>query len=80
MLMQMPSRFVPHETAPSSPTRSRQDQHRSTFPWRFPPVALWLSRCRERAALAALDARLLRDIEITRTQVKRETGKIFWQR
>lgn len=42
-------------------------------------VGLWLSRARERRALAQLDDRALADIGLSRTAAARETAKPFWQ-
>lgn len=43
-------------------------------------VRLWHERARQRAHLAALDARMLRDIGITPSEVARECEKPFWRR
>jgi uncharacterized protein YjiS (DUF1127 family) len=42
-------------------------------------LAVWRKRCRQRAALAALDDWLLRDIGLTRADIIRECAKPFWQ-
>lgn len=42
-------------------------------------VRLWRARCRQRAQLARLDARLLRDIGVTPADAEREINKPFWQ-
>ena len=42
-------------------------------------VSLWYQRARQRNALAELDDRLLRDVNITRSQVRAEIEKPFWQ-
>jgi uncharacterized protein YjiS (DUF1127 family) len=49
-------------------------------PWRR--VSLWLSRRRERIALAGLiaDDRLLSDIGLSRAEALREADKPFWVR
>ena len=39
----------------------------------------WQQRSRERAALARLDDRMLRDIGVTRGDVWRELNKPFWR-
>jgi uncharacterized protein YjiS (DUF1127 family) len=39
----------------------------------------WRTRARERAELAALDDRVLRDIGLTRSDVYREYRKPFWR-
>lgn len=44
----------------------------------IPPLALWLSRRRERRALAQLDPHLLRDIALTPAQQARESRKWPW--
>ena len=41
-------------------------------------VGLWLTRRRERLALAELDERLLRDIGIDRVTAMREAERPFW--
>ena len=40
----------------------------------------WRQRSRERAQLAALDDRMLRDIGVTRCDVWREINKPFWRK
>lgn len=40
----------------------------------------WRARIRQRADLAELDDRLLRDVGLTRHDVLRETGKPPWRR
>jgi len=42
-------------------------------------VRLWHERARQRSHLAALDARMLRDIGITRSEAARECEKPFWR-
>ena len=42
------------------------------------PVSLWLTRRRERLALAELDDRLLRDIGVDRLTALQEAGRPFW--
>jgi uncharacterized protein YjiS (DUF1127 family) len=42
-------------------------------------VRLWHERARQRSHLAALDARMLRDIGITRSEAAREYEKPFWR-
>jgi uncharacterized protein YjiS (DUF1127 family) len=42
-------------------------------------LLLWQGRARQRAHLAALDDRLLRDIGLTRADVERELLKPFWR-
>lgn len=39
----------------------------------------WRRRSRSRAALAALDDRMLRDIGVTRCDARREIDKPFWR-
>jgi len=59
---------------------------RSTLPgvhplgWALGTLLTWQQRTRERAALAALDDRLLEDIGLTRAQARAEADKPFWQR
>jgi uncharacterized protein YjiS (DUF1127 family) len=38
-----------------------------------------MERSRQRRALAALDDRLLRDIELTRDEARRECASPFWK-
>jgi len=40
---------------------------------------LWQDRARERAHLASLDDRMLRDIGLSRVEVAREWSKPFWR-
>lgn len=40
----------------------------------------WIARHRERGALAALDGRLLRDVGVTPSEARRESGKPFWKK
>ena len=42
-------------------------------------VLAWRARARERAELAALDDRMLKDIGLTRSDVYREHHKPFWR-
>ncbi len=42
-------------------------------------LALWIERGRQRRTLAQLDARMLRDIGITRLDAQRECEKPFWR-
>ena len=42
-------------------------------------IARWIERARQRAALAALDDQMLRDIGITRAEAMRESEKPFWR-
>lgn len=39
----------------------------------------WLERCRQRAALASLDDRLLRDVGLTAGEAQAEAAKPFWR-
>ena len=39
----------------------------------------WMERRRQRRALAGLDEALLRDVGLTREDVRRETEKPFWR-
>ena len=43
-------------------------------------VVAWQDRSRERAQLAGLDDRLLRDMGLTRSDVDRELNKALWHR
>lgn len=45
----------------------------------FSLVALWYRRWEQRAALAALDDHLLRDIGKTRIEARDEAAKPFWR-
>ena len=40
----------------------------------------WLRRRRDRAELATLDERMLRDIGVSRTEVLHELNKPFWRK
>ena len=42
-------------------------------------LLLWQERARQRAALAALDDRMLKDVGLTRADVMLEIGKPFWR-
>ncbi|NIR29969.1 MAG: DUF1127 domain-containing protein [Gammaproteobacteria bacterium] len=41
-------------------------------------LELWATRARTRRELSELDARMLRDIGVTRAQARREAEKPFW--
>ena len=43
-------------------------------------AAEWRERSRQRAVLATLDDRMLRDLGIDRASAAREAGKAFWER
>jgi uncharacterized protein YjiS (DUF1127 family) len=45
----------------------------------FDLILAWQERATERAHLAALDDRLLRDIGLSRSDVEREVSLPFWQ-
>ena len=45
----------------------------------FATLGLWRERAQQRRALAELDDRLLRDIGLTRMEVKFESRKPFWR-
>jgi uncharacterized protein YjiS (DUF1127 family) len=47
--------------------------------WIVATLRAWRRRARERAALAALDDRLLDDIGLTRAQARTEVDKPFWR-
>ena len=48
--------------------------------WRLVATLLrWQERARQRAALAALDDRMLKDIGLTRADVTQEVSKPFWR-
>jgi uncharacterized protein YjiS (DUF1127 family) len=42
-------------------------------------VRLWKRRIVQRRELATLDARMLRDIGVTRTEAQHEAAKPFWR-
>lgn len=42
-------------------------------------LLLWHGRARQRQHLASLDARMLRDIGLSRSDVAGETAKPFWR-
>ncbi len=42
-------------------------------------LVLWQDRARQRAHLASLDHRMLRDIGLSRADVVREASKPFWR-
>ncbi len=42
-------------------------------------LPLWRDRARQRAHLASLDDRMLRDIGLSRVEVAREASKPFWR-
>ncbi|MGE5146466.1 MAG: DUF1127 domain-containing protein [Candidatus Eiseniibacteriota bacterium] len=42
-------------------------------------VYLWLERARDRDKLAGLDAHILKDIGIGRSEIEREISKPFWR-
>lgn len=48
--------------------------------WAIGTLLTWQDRARQRAALAALDDRLLEDIGLSRAQARAEADKPFWQR
>ena len=43
-------------------------------------VNLWVSRAKDRQALAQMSEQMLNDIGLSRSQVNIEAGKNFWQR
>ena len=44
----------------------------------FEPVLIWQERAKQRRALAQLDARMLKDLGLSRADVEREVRKPFW--
>ncbi len=42
-------------------------------------IIVWQERARERNRLASMDDFMLRDIGLSRSQIARETNKVFWQ-
>ncbi len=42
-------------------------------------LVMWQQRVSERAALASLDDRFLKDMGLTRADAEREYGKPFWR-
>jgi uncharacterized protein YjiS (DUF1127 family) len=42
-------------------------------------IVLWRERAQQRQGLASLDARLLRDIGISRSEAEHECKKPFWR-
>jgi uncharacterized protein YjiS (DUF1127 family) len=55
---------------------------RGLLAWCAKPLAtvwVWTERVRQRRALAQLDDRLLRDIDLTHAQVWQEVSKPFWR-
>jgi uncharacterized protein YjiS (DUF1127 family) len=42
-------------------------------------LSLWAQRRQQRAALAELDDRLLKDVDLSQDQAKREAAKPFWR-
>ena len=45
----------------------------------FKLFGLWIERRIQRRDLAALDDRLLKDVGISRSEARQETGKPFWR-
>jgi uncharacterized protein YjiS (DUF1127 family) len=45
----------------------------------FEPVLIWQERDKQRRALAELDARMRRDLGLSRADVEREARKPFWR-
>jgi uncharacterized protein YjiS (DUF1127 family) len=41
-------------------------------------IAVWIDRRRQRHALAELNDRMLRDINVSREAARREAGRPFW--
>ncbi len=51
----------------------------SRLSWIFSRLLLWQQRAEERAQLAAMDQRMLKDIGVSRADVAREASKAPWQ-
>ncbi|MDX1432191.1 MAG: DUF1127 domain-containing protein [Gammaproteobacteria bacterium] len=59
--------------------RRRPSPDFAPIAWVVATLHAWRRRAKERAALAALDDRLLDDIGITRAQARAEVDKPFWR-
>jgi uncharacterized protein YjiS (DUF1127 family) len=71
-------------TAPYRPAIARPARGKAMTPIRLIRALLarlryWHRRSIQRAELAALDDRMLKDIGLTRADVQREINKPFWQ-
>jgi uncharacterized protein YjiS (DUF1127 family) len=68
---------------PISPSRHRSSRATAAVAARVVAVLAllrrWHRRARERALLAALDERMLRDIGVERSDVEREINQRFWR-
>jgi uncharacterized protein YjiS (DUF1127 family) len=64
---------VPALSAPQSYVR------RMTYQRWLRVIGAWVERSRQRHALADLDAHLLDDIGVTRSEAAREIAKPFWR-
>ena len=64
------------------PSRRRAWYHGliEAMPRAFSTLSEWRRRSRDRAELAALDDRALRDIGVSRVDVWREINKPFWRK
>lgn len=61
--------------SPLSPDRSASELVMNTIA----RLDLWMSRAKQRRALAELDDRLLADVGIGRAEAARECGEMFWE-
>jgi uncharacterized protein YjiS (DUF1127 family) len=68
---------------PISPSRHRSSRATAAVATRavaaLALLRLWRRRARERALLATLDERMLRDICVERSDVEREINQPFWR-
>ncbi|MEX1108967.1 MAG: DUF1127 domain-containing protein [Dongiaceae bacterium] len=61
-------------------TRSSGTILRDLLARAFGALDVWQDRAQMRRGLATMDDRLLRDIGLTRADVKQELGKPFWRK
>ena len=64
---------------PRSELRSPSPEVTELFQGAAALVRCWVRRVRERAELARLDHRMLRDIGVTPNEAERECNKPFWR-
>ena len=64
---------------PAVPVAHRSGATQSLFARAMAALQTWVRRSRGRDDLTDLDAHLLRDIGLTRSQVESERSKFFWQ-